>query len=188
MRHKFWLMPFAICTATALLTSPAFSVAEAAPAVAAQSSPAEVYGKLFTSQEREVVSAAEAMPADKYNFAPTKGTFEGVRTFAQQVTHIAAEQYYFFGNFGVKSAVNSDAINKLTGKDDVVKALKDSYAFAQKAIDTMTAENAFEEFGDKKITRAGMAANGLAHTNDHYGQMVVYLRMNGIVPPASRKP
>ena len=109
-----------------------------------QTSPAHIYAKLFSGQEEEVVSAAEAMPADKYNFVPKDGTFEGVRTFAQQVTHIAASQYYYFGNFGIKGGVDSDAIDKLTKKDDIVKALKDSYAFAQQAIETMTAENAFE--------------------------------------------
>jgi uncharacterized damage-inducible protein DinB len=194
VRNK--LAAFAICTLTTLLISPALSPAQAMPAAAnipvhlaaPQASPAQVYAKLFSGQEEEVVSAAEAMPADKYNFAPTNGTFQGVRTFAQQVTHIASSQYYFFGNFDVKSSVDSDAIDKLTKKDDIVKALKDSYAFAHQAIETITVENAFEEFGEHKSTRAGLAAVGLAHTNDHYGQMVVYLRMNGIIPPASRKP
>ena len=113
---------FAICT---LLSSPALSPAFGAPAdvpvrlAGAQTSPAQVYGKLFSGQEEEVVAAAEAMPADKYNFAPTNGTFEGVRTFAQQVTHIASSQYYFFGSFGVKPSVDPDAIDKLTkqGRD-----------------------------------------------------------------------
>ena len=58
----------------------------------------------------------------------------------------------------MKPAGDPDGIDKLTSKDDIVKALKDSYAFAQKAIETMTAENAFEEFGKKSNTRAGMAA------------------------------
>ncbi len=122
---------FAICT---LLSSPAFSPAFAAPAdvpvrlAGAQTPPAQVYGKLFSGQQEEVVAAAEAMPADKYNFAPTNGTFQGVRTFAQQVTHIASSQYYFFTGFGLKPSVDSDAIDKLTSKDEIVKALKDSYA------------------------------------------------------------
>jgi uncharacterized damage-inducible protein DinB len=190
------LAAITICTLTTLLISPALSPAQSMPAPAntpvrlatPHASPAEVYAKLFNSQEREVVSAAEAMPADKYNFAPKDGTFEGVRTFAQQVTHIAGSQYYFFGNFGVKSNVDSDALDKLTKKDEIVQALKDSYAFAHQAIETITAENAFAEFGEHRSTRAGFAAEALAHTNDHYGQMVVYLRMNGIIPPASRKP
>jgi uncharacterized damage-inducible protein DinB len=190
------LAAFAICMVTTLLISPALSPAQSVPAAPSvpvrlaepHASPAQVYGKLFSGQEEEVVSAAEAMPADKYDFKPTKGTFEGVRTFGQQLTHIAATQYYYFGNFGVTGGVDSDAIDKLTKKDDIVKALKDSYAFAQQAIETITAENAFEPLGGHKTTRAGLAAIALAHTNDHYGQMVVYLRMNKIIPPASRKP
>jgi uncharacterized damage-inducible protein DinB len=193
VRNK--LVAFILCTVPTLLISPALSPAQSIPAAptvpvhlaAPQASPAQVYAKLFSGQEEEVVSAAEAMPEDKYNFAPTHGTFEGVRTFAQQVTHIASSQYYYFGNFGIKG-VDSDAIDKLTRKDDIVKALKDSYAFAHQAIETITVENAFKEFGEHKSTRAGLVAMALAHTNDHYGQMVVYLRMNGIIPPASRKP
>jgi uncharacterized damage-inducible protein DinB len=187
----------AICTLTTLLIAPALSPAQSIPPAqtapvrlaAAKSSPAQIYAKLFSGQENEVISAAEAMPADKYDFKPTKGTFEGVRTFAQQLTHIAASQYYFFGNFGVQGGVDPDAIDKLTKKDDVIQALRNSYAFAQQAIDTITVENAFEPLGgEHKATRAGLVATTLAHTNDHYGQLVVYLRMNGIVPPASRKP
>jgi len=196
MRNKSWLTTFAICTVAMSLIAPALSLAQSMPSGAnvpvrlagPQKSPAQVYAKLFSGQEEEVVSAAEAMPADKYNFAPTHGTFEGVRTFAQQVSHIASSQYYYFGDFGVKASVTSDAVEKLTSKDDIVKALKDSYAFAHQAIETITVENAFAKFGEHTTTRAGMAAECLAHTNDHYGQMVVYLRMNGIIPPASRKP
>ena len=187
----------AICTLTTLLIAPVLSPAQSIPPAqtapvrlaAAKSSPAQIYAKLFSGQENEVISAAEAMPADKYDFKPTKGTFEGVRTFGQQLTHIAATQYYYFGNFGVQGGVDSDAIDKLTKKDDVIQALRNSYAFAQQAIDTITVENAFEQLGgEHKATRAGLVATTLAHTNDHYGQLVVYLRMNGIVPPASRKP
>jgi uncharacterized damage-inducible protein DinB len=77
-----------------------------------------------------------------------------------------------------------ESIEKLTSKADVVKALKDSFAQAHTYVDGITAENAFvmTETG----TRGGMASFGLAHMMDHYGQLVVYLRMNGIVPPASR--
>jgi uncharacterized damage-inducible protein DinB len=161
----------------------------AASAHAAPASPGQVFGKLISGQAEEVVSAAEAMPADKYNFAPTAGEFKGVRTFGQQLTHIAEAQYFFFGNFGVKPTVDVKSFDKLTSKDEIVKALKDSFAFAQHAAETMTASNAFEQLPDKDgtNTRASITAFSLAHTNDHYGQMVVYLRLNGIIPPASRK-
>jgi uncharacterized damage-inducible protein DinB len=159
------------------------------PAFAAQASPSQVFGKLLGGQAEEVVAAAEAMPADKYNFAPTGGDFKGVRTFAQQVTHIAGAQYFFFAGFGTKPTIDPKSLDKLTSKDEIVKALKDSFAFAQQAAGTITTENAFEEIAkiDGTNTRASITAFSLAHTNDHYGQMVVYLRMNGIVPPASRK-
>lgn len=79
----------------------------------------------------------------------------------------------------------SDSIEKLTTKADIVKALKDSFAKAHAFVDGMTAENAFTT--TKTGTPAGMSAFGIAHFMDHYGQMCLYLRMNGIVPPASRK-
>jgi uncharacterized damage-inducible protein DinB len=183
-------------TKICLAASIAFTLCSISPAFAAgpvrlaapEASPAQVYGKLFSSQAGEVVAAAEAMPADKYNFAPTSGEFKGVRTFAQQITHVAEAQYFFFKGFGIKPANDPEAIAKLTSKDDIVKALKDSYAFAQQAVATITPENAFEKIAavDGTDTRASVAAFALAHTNDHYGQMVVYLRLNGIVPPASR--
>ena len=180
MKTRFWLTAFAVFTLCSI--SPSILMA-------AQASPAQAYQKLFSDQEAELVAAAEAMPADKYNFAPTNGTFDGVRTFAQQITHIASAQYFFFGGFGIKPSVDPKAIGQLTSKDEVIKALKDSFVFAHQAIETMTAQNAFEQIKevDGANTRATIAAVGLAHTNDHYGQIVEYLRMNGIIPPASRK-
>lgn len=160
----------------------------AAQAFAAQANPAEVFGKLISDQEKQVVGVAEAMPADKYGFAPTSGQFTGVRTFAQELTHVASAQYFFLGSFGVKSDVDPKSLGKLTSKDEIIKALKDAFEFARKATDTMTAQNAFEEIEsrDGTNTRASIVAFDLAHTNDHYGQMVEYLRMNGVVPPGSK--
>lgn len=160
-----------------------------APAFAAQASPSQVFGKLLIGQQEEVVALAEAMPADKYSFAPTNGEFKGVRTFAQEVTHIAQAQYFFFGGFGVKPPIDPKSLGKLATKDEVIQALKDAFAFAHKATDTITAENAFEVMDERDgtNTRVSITAFSLAHTNDHYGQMIEYLRMNGIVPPGSRK-
>ena len=179
-------MKLKLCsTYAALLT---VTMMLAAPAFAAQANPSEVFGKLISDQEKQVVGLAEAMPADKYGFAPSDGKFTGVRTFAQQLTHVAEAQYFFFGAFGVKPAFDPKSLDKLTGKDEIIKALKDSFEFAKKATDTMTAQNAFESIQqrDGTNTRASIVAFSLAHTNDHYGQMIVYLRMNGVVPPGSR--
>jgi uncharacterized damage-inducible protein DinB len=151
--------------------------------------PSEVYGGLLKRLSEEVVGAAEAMPADKYDFAPTAGKFDGVRTFGSEVQHVAEANYFFFSGFGLSGAPDDAKLKALKSKDELVQALKDSFAFAQKGIDTMTPQNAFMTVGSGKMqmTRAGWATLTLAHSMDHYGQMVEYLRMNGIVPPASQK-
>ncbi len=177
-----------------LMTHATAQAQTAAKAKAAASSeaqpPSEVYGGLLKNVSGEVIAAAEAMPAEKYDFAPTAGKFDGVRTFGAQVQHIAEANYFFFSGFGLSGAPDDAKLKALKGKDELVQALKDSYAFAQKGIDTMTAQNAFMTVGSGKMqmTRAGWASLCLFHSMDHYGQMVVYLRMNGIVPPASAKP
>lgn len=164
------------------------TAAKAAESASAQP-PSEVYGGLLKRLSEEVVGAAEAMPADKYNFAPTGGKFDGVRTFGAQVQHLAEANFFFFSGFGLSGAPDDAKLKSLKSKDELVQALKDSFAFAQKGIDTMTPQNAFVNVGSGKMqmTRAGWATLCLAHSMDHYGQMVVYLRMNGIVPPASQK-
>lgn len=153
--------------------------------------PAESLNALLSVMESEVVSAAEAMPADKYDFAPSSsmGLYTGVRSFSAQVKHLTEANYSFFRGFGVPGAVDAKTIEALRTKEDLVKALKDSYAFAHSAINTITPDNAFLSVPGPpawKLTRATAAAFAMAHSMDHYGQMVEYLRMNGIVPPASR--
>lgn len=149
--------------------------------------------------EGEMMGAVRAMPAEKFSFAPSSAIFapsqqtefQGVRTFAQQATHVAQANYSFYSAVGnLKPDVDVRAIGKLTKKDDVVAALAGSFRFAHKAIATLTPANAFEVIRIPEPgmqTRATLAAFGIAHANDHYGQMVEYLRMNGIVPPASAR-
>jgi uncharacterized damage-inducible protein DinB len=173
---------------TAPAQTPMKAKATAAESVGAKA-PSEVYGQLLKQLSEEVVSAAEAMPAEKYDFAPTAGKFDGVRTFGSQVQHLAESNYFFFSGFGLSGAPDDAKLKALKSKDELVQALKDSFAFAQKGIDTMTPQNAFTTVGSGKMqmARAGWASLCLAHSMDHYGQMVEYLRMNGIVPPASQK-
>jgi len=185
-------LSFLGCCLLAATSNFAFSQAAAkpaAPAVGTQVSPSATYDKLLSGMEKEFVDAAEAMPEEKYNFAPpaTYGEYKGVRTFAGEVKHVAQANYYFFGGPNFSEAddkAKSDAIEKLTSKADIIQALKDSFAVAHQYIATITPQNAFEMTAHG--TRGGMAAFGIAHFMDHYGQMVEYLRMNGIVPPASR--
>jgi len=159
--------------------------------------------KAFDSQldliQEEMMGAVKAMPAEKYGFAPTaalfvpgqKTEFAKVRTFAQQATHVAEANYFFYGIVGdLKPDVDVAGIEKLAKKEDIVAALAGSFAYAHKAVATLTPANAFQVVKSPEPgfqTRATLAAFGIAHAFDHYGQMVEYLRMNGIVPPASAK-
>lgn len=163
------------------------NVTLAAPSI----SPAESLSAVLGQQSEEVIGAAEAMPADKYDFAPNcAGDFKGVRTFAAQVRHLAQANYHFFRGWGVAGEIDPKTLDSLKTKDELVKALRDSFAFEQAAINSITPENAFSPLPGPaalKLTRVSMVAYGMQHTMDHYGQMVEYLRMNGIIPPASRK-
>lgn len=179
------------CCLLAASYSCAFSqgAAPAKPAVGTAVAPSEVYGKLLGRLEKEFVDAADAMPEDKYNFAPaaTLGEFKGVRTFGDEVKHVTEANYYFFGGPTMSEAdmkAKGEAITKLKTKAEIIQALKDSFTLAHTYIGSITADNAFIMTANG--TRAGLAAFGIAHLMDHYGQMVEYLRMNSIVPPASR--
>jgi uncharacterized damage-inducible protein DinB len=163
--------------------------ATAKPAVGTVMTPAATYGKLLDLLSKEFVDAAEAMPEDKFNFAPpaSAGEFKGVRSFGEQVKHVAEANWYFFGGPDMtqdQAKAKHDAIDKLSSRAEIIQALKDSLAQGHTFIGGITAENAFVMTANG--TRGGMAAFGIAHMMDHYGQLVVYLRMNGIVPPASR--
>jgi hypothetical protein len=155
---------------------------------------AQVLDNTITNTEGEFVPAAEAMPEDKYSFAPSTGEFKGVRTFAEQVKHVAAVNYIVGGAIlGEKPPVDIGGEKGpagMTSKADIVKFLKDSYVYAHKAANSITDQNMIQPikgpFGDEPVTRLGMATVFSWHSFDHYGQMVEYLRMNGIVPPASR--
>ena len=181
--------------------------ATAAPALRAQAAAAPQQPKqppsvtsalngFYGIVEQQVVSAAEAMPEDKYGFAPTNGEFKGVRTFAEEVKHLGFANHLFFGplmgeTIDVKSLEqNTNGPAELKTKAEIVQYLKDSFALGHKAIATITAENAITPL-DKPVlpflnTRLTIANIASWHSGDHYGQMVEYLRMNGIIPPASR--
>jgi uncharacterized damage-inducible protein DinB len=169
------------------------------PEPGSTATPAAAFDSQLSVIEWEMMGAVKAMPADKFGFAPSaaifvpgqKTEFATVRTFAQQATHVAEANYFFYSIVsGLKPDVDVQGLAKLTSKDDVVAALAGSFAFAHKAMATLTAANSFEVVKSPEPgfqTRATLAAFGIAHANDHYGQMVEYLRMNGIVPPASAR-
>ena len=157
---------------------------------------ASVLNAIYGVVEQQVVSAAEAMPEDKYSFAPTNGEFKGVRTFAEEVKHIGFANHLFFGplmgeTIDVKSLEqNTNGPAELKTKAEIIQYLKDSFALGHRALSTITVENEVTPLPKPVLpflnTRLGIANISTFHPMDHYGQMVEYLRMNGIVPPASR--
>ncbi len=154
----------------------------------------QILDRSVSGVEGEFVSAAEAMPEDKYSFAPTNGEFKGVRTFAQQVKHVAAVNYLVGASILVEKPPvelgSENGPDSVKTKAEIVKFLKDSFAYVHKAVAGIDDKNLLDPipspFGQNKVTRLGMATLIVGHCFDHYGQMVEYLRMNGIVPPASR--
>ena len=196
---KSALLPFFLFL---LLSTAAFAQAaanapkSATPAPQAAEAPrtvSSVMDRSLSGVEREFVSAAEAMPEDKYSFAPTTGEFKGVRTFAQQIKHVAAVNYMVFSiMLGEKSpdTGGENGHESLKTKAEIVKYLKDSFVLGHRAMAGITPENQVESipspFGGGTTTRLGMGTLIVGHCFDHYGQMVEYLRLNGIIPPASR--
>jgi uncharacterized damage-inducible protein DinB len=156
---------------------------------------ASVVDREISNIEKQIVDVAEAMPEDKFNFSPENlnisgAEYKGVRTFAEQLKHVAASNYYIW------SPVTGDKLREdlndgkgpenMKSKADIIKFLKESFALGHKAAASLTADNILQNPGISKSTRLRLATFGVSHAYDHYGQMVEYLRMNGIVPPASR--
>jgi DinB superfamily len=154
---------------------------------------ADMYQKQLDLVEHDLVSLAEAMPADKYDFRPASGAFEGVRTFGEQIRH-AATMIYMTAAIVLEEkspfgpGTNDNGPDGAQGKAAIVDYLRNSIAYARKAMASLNEKNQLEPlrtyFGSQP--RAAVAAGIVFHSYDHYGQLIVYARMNGITPPASR--
>jgi uncharacterized damage-inducible protein DinB len=153
---------------------------------------ADAVAQSFTMIEWSFVSLADAMPAERYGFKPTSGEFTGARTFAEQVKHVACGNFAFFSEIEKKEPPLGCAAggpSPAKTKAEITAYLRESFTYAQRVLRTMTAANALEPAGGPyggESTRIGLATLAVWHASDHYGQLVLYLRMNGIVPPASR--
>ena len=161
-------------------------------AMPAAKTPGDALNQILDVGSGEFIGAADAMPEDKYSFAPTNGEFKGVRTFAQEVKHVAAVNYIFGAAIlNEKPPVDvggESGPDSIKSKAEIMQFAKDSFAYLHKALASINDKNELDEvdlFGGK-FTRLGLGAFSTAHPFDHYGQMVEYLRMNGIIPPASR--
>lgn len=155
---------------------------------------ADAYLRQLSLVEKDIVGLAEAMPANRYDFRPAAGTSDGVRTFGEQVRHIATMIYMTAAivlqeksPYGPGPGDNGPAT--IQGKDAIVSYLEASIAYAKRAMTALTQENHLDPLKTYFGSQARIeVANGVVyHSYNHYGQMVVYARMNGIVPPSSAR-
>ena len=146
--------------------------------------------------EKQIISTADAMPADKFGFAPTDGEFKGVRTFGQMVKHLSATNYISaaaaLGEESPADAGDEVGPESARTKAEILTYLKGSFIQLDKAVEAIGQTNIpvnatpISPLKRGEVTRLALITETLLHAYDHYGQMVEYLRMNGIVPPASR--
>jgi hypothetical protein len=190
----FFLLVVAIFSVSAL-RSGSWNSAQAQQPQPVPPTLASVVDREITTVEKQITDVAEAMPEDKFNFSPESlnipgSDYKGVRSFAVQVKHVASSNYFIWspltGDKLPEGLKDGNGPENLKSKADILKFLKDSFALGHKAAATLTIENMLQTPGSSKSTRLRLAEFGVAHAYDHYGQMVQYLRMNGIIPPASR--
>jgi hypothetical protein len=169
--------------------------------LSAKETPASAMLRTFEYEEYEFRSAAEGMPADKYGYQPVQGDYGGVfpgfgpkelRTFAEQVKHVACANFGFAAELDGKTppaACAKGGPSPAKTRDELVVYLRDSFKALKKSIGAMTAKNMFDPIEGPYAgpeTRLGLVSVAISHVADHYGQLVIYMRLNGIVPPASR--
>jgi hypothetical protein len=193
MKH----LPIVLCLAAALVLTLTGQGAKSAPQAQPSQPPtlASMVDREISAVEKQVTEAAEAMPEDKFSFTPESLTipgddYKGVRSFALQVKHIASSNYFIWSPItgdAVPAAIkDGDGPADIKNKADILKFLKESFALGHKAAATLTVKNMLQPPPSGKSPRLHLAEFGVAHAYNHYGQMVEYLRMNGIIPPASR--
>ena len=209
MKHLRVFCLFAlVCCSVAMFGQAKDAAPAAKPAAAApQAQPAApvtptiplVIDREISIIEKQFVDAADAMPEDKYNFTPAglnlQGSdYKGVRTFGEEVKHVATANYMFWGAITgdpmLPGTMGPNGPDTIKTKAEIMKYLKDSFALGHKAAATLNADNILGTvkimMSPNPVSRLFVSTFAVAHDFDHYGQMVEYLRMNGIVPPASR--
>jgi uncharacterized damage-inducible protein DinB len=156
----------------------------------------KVLGTSIAYVQQTLLPLAMAMPEDKYGFAPTNGEFKGVRTFGQQLKHVAATNFIYASAILAEKppadvGEDEEGPATLKTKKEILKYLNDSFVYVLKAVATIDTKNIVSPiknpFGEGDATRLAMTTLIVGHCFDHYGQMVEYLRMNGIMPPASQR-
>ncbi len=189
MKNRLFI--FAAAVVLSIIAIPARPQQQSAP-VKVATLPSAIMDN-WTFMQHQVIGVADAMPAEKYNFAPTNGAFNGVRTFAEQVKHVACANFAFFNEIeGIAPPPNCEKggpdPNTMKTKAELMKYLRDSFDYSNKVIAKLTPQSLLDRVEGRYAgpnTKIGMVLVAVWHSTDHYGQMVEYLRMNGIIPPGS---
>jgi len=195
MQYAFLTARYLLALAASLLSLATL----AAPARAQQQeipkTTAESIGGILSYTEDQFLSVAEAMPAEKYSYIPSApgGKFDGVRSFAEQVKHVACANFAFFNEIEGKTPpadCEKGGPAPAKSKAELLQYLRDSFAYGNKVLATINAQNAMDRVEGRyggPNTKLGVAAIAVWHVADHYGQIVYYLRLNGIVPPPTQQ-
>jgi len=195
MQYAFLTARYLLALAASLLSLATL----AAPARAQQQeipkTAAESIGGILSYTEDQFLSVAEAMPAEKYSYIPSApgGKFDGVRSFAEQVKHVACANFAFFNEIEGKTPpadCEKGGPAPAKSKAELLQYLRDSFAYGNKVLATINAQNAMDRVEGRyggPNTKLGVAAIAVWHVADHYGQIVYYLRLNGIVPPPTQQ-
>jgi uncharacterized damage-inducible protein DinB len=169
-----------------LLAPAAVALAQANPPTAAvgPGNPLIAHNKLiYRGMKAILLRSAEKMPEESYSFKPT----EAVRSFGQIVGHVADSQYAFCSVALGEKPPTPNVEKTKTSKADLIAALKDAFAYCDKAYDGLTDASATEmtKLMGRDTPRLGALTTNSLHTVEHYGNLVTYLRMRNIVPPSS---
>lgn len=139
----------------------------------------------YTSAKNNVLKAAEAVPESDYAFKPT----EKVRTFGQLISHVADGQYEFCSAVLGDTSEHASVEKSKTSKAEIVDALKTAFAYCDKAYDALTDAHAADEvkFFNRPMAKISVLGFNTAHTDEHYGNIVTYMRIKNLVPPSSKQ-
>ena len=165
--------------------------------------PGKAFLRTFEFQQYDVRSAAEAMPEDQWDFRPAAGTFKNekpefgpaeVRTFREQVKHVACANFAFAAELDgatPPAGCDKDGPSPAHSRAELLTYLRDSFTALESSLNAITVKNMYDPMHGPYATpntRLGLAVIAVWHNADHFGQMAIYLRLNGIVPPGSRNP
>jgi hypothetical protein len=147
---------------------------------------ADAFRDLCSRFSRNLVAAAEEMPAGKYGFKPTPAQL----SFGDVIGHLAQGNDYFCSKIGGVEAPKRPELAKGAGKDQLVARLKETFQFCESALakaDDSNLSGKVPFFGEREITRAAAILAAAEDWGDHYSQLAIYLRLNGLLPPTAKK-